>query len=204
MTEKPRPYWYHHAFGAIIALLGILTAAAAFQANRAAGNVAQHYATAQIDLARAQRLRSRADQLVSTDVQLIADIRLHEALGTDLDTLEVLFEQLSEEGQRAYQRSGRLDDAYQAAYYAESNLLEDNAGGAFTAAQAWEARGNRFELIVLILAVGLGFIGWGSLLPDDNPNRDTFAIVAVFILLGGAILFLIAILRPAPPIVLPL
>lgn len=89
-----------------------------------------------------------------------------------------------------------FDDQYYEAMYAAPEATFAEADTLFKLAEDFNTRGDAFQLVVLIGALGLTFAAWGSLLPEDRPLRLIFAILSLGILIYGIITWLGI---PAPP-----
>lgn len=91
-----------------------------------------------------------------------------------------------------------FDEAYYTAMYAGPNQTFDEADKLFKLAEDFNTRGDQFQLVVLITAVGLAFAAWASLLDEKKKIRLVFGALSI-------ITFVIAIYVylqiPAAPVV---
>ena len=83
-----------------------------------------------------------------------------------------------------------FSDAYYEAMYASANEYWTTSDAAFEAAGQWDNRGDGLQLVVLIMALGLAFAAWASLLKDESNMRLMFAVLAIIMLVWGVIRYL--------------
>jgi hypothetical protein len=54
----------------------------------------------------------------------------------------------------------------------------------------WNERGDELQLVMLIMAVGLAFAAWASLLGPESRMRLLFSFLALLTLVVGIIMFI--------------
>lgn len=173
--------WLEPLLGAMVAIFGLLTAYAAYDAGIYGGNSSEHYFVGLSDLSDANYFYSQGNQDFVEDSNLLTQMEVQAILIDDEARLaaveEALYSNLSISAQDAIDpESGDFDqEAYFAALYGPAETLTDNSDRAFAAASAWDQLGDQYELLVLLLALGLGFAAWAGLMRPEGWTRYIFA-----------------------------
>jgi hypothetical protein len=182
--------WVEPALGAMVAIFGILTAYAAWQAGVLGGDSAEQYFIGLSDLSEANSYYASGDQEYVQDNSLFIQLEIQDQLLEDADYTaieDVLTPYFSEAANLAMEKGDWDEDIYAAEIYHDANILFENSAEAFIAAQELDALGDSYELLVLLLALGLGFAAWASLMRADGWTRYIFGGM-------GAILLVISII----------
>jgi hypothetical protein len=200
-----RASWVEPLLGALVAVFGIMTAWAAFTAGMYGGNSAEAYFIALRDLTSANDAYGLADRTVATDNSVISDYFINSEFGVSEETLDVLFRSLSDEADAAWTRYEEdpdaedfLDDQYYEEMYGYADELSENSNVAFKIAKQWDDLGDQYEFLGLLLALGLGFAAWASLLSTENIVRYLFAVLAIGILIWSAVVTFQLVSTPTP------
>ncbi len=82
------------------------------------------------------------------------------------------------------------DDQYYEAVYTDANAYFDDSDANFEKAGEWNERGDRLQLVLMIMALGLAFAAWASLLKEESNMRLLFSAFAIITLVAGAITYL--------------
>lgn len=82
------------------------------------------------------------------------------------------------------------DNQYYDEAYAEANAYFDESDTNFEIAGQWNERGDGLQLVLSIMALGLAFAAWASLLKEESNMRVLFAFFAVLALIMGVIAYL--------------
>ena len=82
------------------------------------------------------------------------------------------------------------DDQYYEAVYADANAYFDDSDANFEIAGQWNDRGDRLQLVLMIMALGLAFAAWASLLKAEGNMRVLFALFAIMTLAIGVVAYL--------------
>ena len=94
----------------------------------------------------------------------------------------------------AIERNGEdeypMDETYADAVYAEANAFWEESDTAFELGSKWDERGDNLQLIALILALGIAFSAWGSLVKEESNMRLLFSALAIVMLIVGTYFFL--------------
>lgn len=80
-------------------------------------------------------------------------------------------------------------DAYYDSMYADALALWDESDINFDLASQWDERGDQLQLVMLIMALGLAFVAWSSLLGAESNMRILFAVFGTIALLAGIIVY---------------
>lgn len=170
---------------AIVTIYGVLMALVIFAASQAQGLYYDNVFIAQAQLGDASELALEAHIGVLHDLNVLEQIRILERSGSDPELTEFLHGHLSAEAQASLERSGDIDDAYADKVYAAHNVERELAMMSFDLAAAWSERSGIYETITTVLAVGLAFAAWASLLEKEYNIRRMFAIVSALVLAGS-------------------
>jgi len=82
------------------------------------------------------------------------------------------------------------DDQYYEAVYTDANAYFNDSDANFEKAGEWNERGDRLQLVLMIMALGLAFAAWASLLKEESNMRVLFSAFAIITLVAGAITYL--------------
>ena len=175
--------------GTLITLLSIFTAVASYQGamadseqnkNELMGMKFQNDGNAEY---------LTANQQVSQDYTYFDNWYLNQE--TNPDIAEYYQNDFSESLQAAIARDENAvwDEQYYGEMYATSTDLFDQSEAAFNKATEWDERGDKLQLVMLIMALGLAFAAWASLAKEESNMRLIFAIFAIITLTAGVIQF---------------
>ncbi|KAA3646215.1 MAG: hypothetical protein DWQ07_08305 [Chloroflexi bacterium] len=178
--------WFTPVLSTMIVLYGITTAYTAFQQSQVDNMEGDAQIVGLLELARSNDAYSVADRKAVTDFDAITQILVFRATGADQEASNILEDTLSDEALASLFRSNDLDEDYYDLLYAEADALYDNAFIAFGAAGSLGNIRTGYDIALLILAVGLGFAGWSSLLGDDSKVGFVFGTASI-------VLFVIAV-----------
>ena len=82
------------------------------------------------------------------------------------------------------------DDQYYDEMYADANAYFDDSDANFEKAGEWNNRGDRLQVVLMIVALGLAFAAWASLLKEESNMRILFALFAIITLTMGIIYYI--------------
>ncbi len=83
-----------------------------------------------------------------------------------------------------------FDDQYYEQMYLDPQKMFDDSDVLFDKASEWDERGDQLQLVMLIMALGLAFAAWASLLKEESNMRLLFAILSVITAVMGIITYL--------------
>jgi hypothetical protein len=84
-------------------------------------------------------------------------------------------------------------DEYYDSMYADATALWDESDINFDTASQWDERGDQLQLVMLIMALGLAFVAWASLLGAESNMRVLFAIFGSLSLIAGIVIFIVLV-----------
>jgi hypothetical protein len=82
------------------------------------------------------------------------------------------------------------DDQYYTEMAVTSTELFDQSEAYFKLGSDWNERGDLLGLVVMIMALGVAFAAWASLLKEDSNLRLVFSFFAIAMLIYGLITYL--------------
>ncbi len=176
--------------GTLIALLSIFTTYASLQGSMADGKQNEYEILGMKSLndGNAEYLRSNQD--ITQDYNYFDNWYLNQDERPDV--AEYYQGSFSQALLDAMDRDpdGVWDDQYYDAVYADANAYFDDSDANFEIAGQWNDRGDQLQLVLMIMALGLAFAAWASLLKDESNMRVLFALFAVVTLAMGVIAYL--------------
>lgn len=89
-------------------------------------------------------------------------------------------------------------DEYYDSMYADAIALWDESDVNFELASAYDERGDQLQLVMLIVALGLAFTAWASLMGAESNMRVLFALFGVISLIAGIAVYFLMV--PAVPV----
>ncbi len=205
MTEEEKPQgWFKIALGVLVTIYGITAALVSFNASELDSKAREMTFVGIMELTKGNDAYSVADNQTGDDFNAVTQIILLEETGGSQTAIDIWYDTLSQEAFDAVERFGDLDDQYYDDLYAYPDELYDNANLAYETAQEFAEVGGQYEQIVLMLAMGLAFVGWASILDEVKLLRSAFGIIAVLVLVFSLYQWLTLSGLNLPPEVLPL
>lgn len=83
-----------------------------------------------------------------------------------------------------------FSEAYYDAMYAEAYEYWDESDAQFEIGGQWDERGDQLQLVMLLMALGLTFAAWSSLLKDESNLRPVFGFLSVAMFVIGLVTYL--------------
>ena len=174
--------------GSLIAILSVLTALAGYQGSMADSEQTTSNVQGQQMLTDANAEYLTANQLIVYDYTLY-DGYFTAQPGTEQE--EYYLSSFSEALQADMAAGVDLfSDSYYENMYADANAMFEEADALFAKAQEWNKRGDSLQLVMLIMALGLAFAAWASLLKEESRMRILFAFFSIVMLVYGLITYL--------------
>ncbi|NDJ34076.1 MAG: hypothetical protein GYB64_05375 [Chloroflexi bacterium] len=186
-VQRRRGTWLSVVLATLVALYGITTAGAAFLANAADGQANDAYFNGVAFLNDANSIDLASLILELEDFRILDEIAIQETLTGDQELIDYIEAGLSSPAVDAIERSGFLDDGYYNELYGAADDFFESAEAEFQAAEALNNTADSFQLVVLVLAVGLSFVAWASLGEKVTVTRVLFVIMAVIIYILGTL-----------------
>ena len=172
--------------GSLIAVLSVLTAISGFQGNMADSEQNKNEVFAQKMLTDANAEYLTANQMI------VYDYSMYDGWYTadTADKEEYYLANFSAELQADIDQGEAFSEAYYEAMYAFPNSMFDDADAYFDVAEQYDNHGDSLQLVMLIMALGLTFAAWASLLKEESNMRVLFAIFSIAMLIYGLVTYL--------------
>ncbi len=173
--------------GLLIALLSVLTAIASYQGALADG--------AQNDF-EIQGMKSLNDGNVfylEANQNWLQDDNNYDNWYVNQDTnpeIAAYYEGNFSDALVAALEQDQYPDLYEEELYADANALFDESDASFQTANDWNSRGDRLQLVLTIMAIGLAFAAWASLNKEESNLRAFFSLLSIVTLVIGLIVYL--------------
>jgi len=171
--------------GTLIAVLSVFTAVASLQGSVADGkqNEFEILGMTSLNDGNAEYLRTNQD--ITQDYNYFDNWYLN--VDEKPDAAEYYQFNFSQALQDAVERDPETvwDDQYYDEMYADANAYFDESDANFEKAGEWNNRGDRLQFVLMIMALGLAFAAWASLLKEESNMRIVFAFFAVITLIWG-------------------
>ncbi len=173
--------------GILVALLGLFTALAAYQGALADSGEGD----ANVE---GQKLLSMSNtSYLETTQNVVYDYMMYDGyyFAKDEDAESYYKGSFSEELQANMDRgTDPFDDAYYDAMYGGAADEFDQAMAKFDDAQKAGDKADRYQLVVVVLAVGLALAAWASLSDAENKLRPIFSLISALTTIYGLYLFI--------------
>jgi hypothetical protein len=174
--------------GSLIAILSVLTGVASYQGSIADSKQNEN------EVKGMQTLNDGNAEYLSANQFVVYDYTMYDGWYTadTADKEEYYQASYSQELQNAIAANpdDPFSDAYYDAMYASANEFWAESDAAFEAAGQWDNRGDGLQLVVLVMALGLAFAAWASLLKEESNMRLLFAALSIIMLVWGVISYL--------------
>ncbi|GAB1469981.1 hypothetical protein MASR2M66_08580 [Chloroflexota bacterium] len=174
--------------GTMIAILSTFTAFASFQGSMSDSeqNKFEILGMQQLNDGNAEYLRANQD--ITQDYNYFDNWYLNVDERPEIG--EYYKENFSEALTAAFERDQSIwDDQYYDEMYADATSLWDESDINFQTASEWDGRGDQLQLVMLIMALGLAFVAWASLLGAESNMRLFFSIFGTLALFAGVIVY---------------
>ncbi len=176
--------------GTLIAVLSVFTAVASWQGSVADGKQNEFELSGVTSLNDGNAEYLRANQDITQDYNYFDNWYLN--VDEKPDAAEYYQFNFSQALQDAVERNPDAvwDDQYYAEMYTDANAYFDESDANFAKAGEWNDRGDGLQLVLMIMALGLAFAAWASLLKEESNMRVLFALFALLTLAIGIIQYL--------------
>ena len=176
--------------GTLIALLTVLTAVSSYQGALADGQQNDFEILGMKNLNDGNAEYLRVNQDITQDYNYFDNWYLN--VDERPDVAEYYQSNFSQALLDAMKRNPDAvwDDQYYEAVYTDANAYFDESDANFEKAGEWNERGDRLQLVLMIMALGLAFAAWASLLKEESNLRLLFSAFAIITLVAGVITYL--------------
>ncbi|MBI5825069.1 MAG: hypothetical protein HZB18_13655 [Chloroflexi bacterium] len=177
--------------GTLIALLSVLTALASYQGALAGGKQNDYEIEGMKSLNDGNAEYLTSNQEITQDYSYYDTWYINQE--TNPDIADYFQAEFSDELLDAIERSGSenpFDEEYYNAKYQIPSEYFDESDINFETAGDWNERGDQLQLVLTIMAIGLAFAAWASLMKEESNLRVFFSLFAIITLLIGLITYL--------------
>jgi len=173
--------------GTLVAILSVFTAFAAYQGSMQDSKESDNNVEGQQVLSLSNTEFLRANQDIIQDYTMYDGWWIND--GVNEVNADYYRENFSEYLTASMEREeGPFDDQYYDEMYADADGSFDEAMALFDEAQAAGDKADRYQLILMIFAVGLSMGAWASLLASENGIRKFFSLFSVILFIFGLVL----------------
>jgi len=177
--------------GTMIALLSVFTAVASYQGSMADSDQNKNEIAGMKALNDGNAEYLRANQLWTQDYNNYDNWYLNYEKNPDV---AAYYEgNFTEHLTAAIERNGGdeypMDEEYATAIYADAVAYWDESDASFDLASKWDERGDNLQLVMLIMALGLAFAAWASLLKEESNMRLMFSLFGLVTLAAGLLVY---------------
>lgn len=177
--------------GLLIAILSVITALVSYQGALADGAQNDFEIKGMKNLNDGNAEYLTANQEITQDYSYYDNWYINQESNPDI--AEYFQIQFSDELLASIENSGNenpFSDAYYNAKYEIPNQYFEDSDVNFETANNWNDRGDRLQLIMAILAIGLAFAAWASLNKEDSNLRGFFSLLSIIALVIGSVVYL--------------
>ena len=169
--------------GTLIAILSVFTAVTSYQ-----GSIADSKQN-ESEVKAMQSLNDGNAEYLTANQFIVYDYTMYDGWYTadTADKEEYYQASYSEELQNALAADPEnpFSEVYYEAMYSSANEFWTVSDEAFEKAGQWDNRGDGLQLVMLLMALGLAFAAWASLLKEESNMRSLFAVLAVVTMVVG-------------------
>ncbi len=179
--------------GTMIALLSVSTAVASYQGAMSDSEQNKNEILGMQNLNDGNAEYLRANQDITQDYNYFDNWYINADERPDIAEYYQL--NFSEQLQAAIERDPNTvwDDQYYTDMHADAIALWDESDANFALATQWDERGDQLQLVMLIMALGLAFAAWASLLGAESNMRLLFSFLGTISFAAGLIIYLVLV-----------
>lgn len=178
--------------GTMIAVLSVLTAFASYQGamSDSEQNKYEILGMQQLNDGNAEYLRANQD--ITQDYNYFDNWYLN--VDERPEIASYYQENFSDALAAAFDRDQNVwDDQYYDEMYADATALWDESDTNFDLASQWDDRGDQLQMVMLVMALGLAFVAWSSLLGAESNMRMVFSIFGLIALIAGLLVYFLMV-----------
>ena len=176
--------------GSLVAILSVFTAFASYQGSVADGKQNDFEILGMTSLNDGNAEYLRANQDITQDYNYFDNWYLN--LEERPDIAEYYQSSFSQPLLDAMERDPDTvwDEQYYDDTYADANAYFDESDANFTKAGEWNDRGDQLQLVLMVMALGLAFAAWASLVKEESRMRLLFSAFAIVTLIVGVLIYM--------------
>lgn len=174
--------------GSLIAILSVFTAVSGYQSSMADSDQTKYNVQGQ------QKLTDANAEYLSANQMIVYDYSMFDGWYTaeNEDKAAYYESNYSEELQNAITANADdpFGDVYYDAMYTNANAMFDESDALFNKAEEFNERGDMLQLVMLVMALGLTFAAWASLLKEESNIRVIFSFFSILMFIYGIVIYL--------------
>ena len=167
--------------GTLIAILGVFTALASFQGSMADSEQNKY------EILGMQQLNDGNAEYLSANQFIVYDFNMYDGWYVTDDEDKAAYYESSYSDELVASIEANPDDPFNEEYYdamyAIAHEYWDESDANFELAGQYDDRGDKLQLVMLLMALALAFAAWAALQKEESNMRTLFAFasVAVFV-----------------------
>jgi hypothetical protein len=174
--------------GTLIAVLSVFTALASYQGSMADSEQNKY------EILGMQQLNDGNASYLEANQFIVYDFTMFDGRYTTDDEAKAAYYEESYSEQLTASIEANPDDPFNEEYYnamyADAYSLWDESDTNFELAGQWDERGDKLQLVMLFMALGLAFAAWASLLKEESNLRPLFALASIIVFVLGLLQYL--------------
>lgn len=179
--------------GTMIALLSVFTAVSSYQGAMADSEQNKYEILGMQNLNDGNAEYLRANQDITQDYNYFDNWYLN--VDERPEIADYYQGSFSEQLAAAVERDPETvwDEQYYDDMYAEAIAYWDESDANFKLGGQWDERGDQLQLVMLIMALGLAFSAWASLLHAESNMRLFFSFFGLLTLIAGVLIYVLQV-----------
>lgn len=186
-----RLFGHEIVLGSLVAILSVLTALVSYQGSMADSKQNEH------EILGMKQLNDGNAEYLEANQFIVYDYSMYDGWYTATDEEKAAYyeENYSEELQEdvAANPGDPFSDEYYEGMYASSEDYWVDSDTNFELAADYDQRGDRLQLVVLMMALGLAFAAWAALIRDESNLRRVFGLFSIVMLAVGLVSYGLAL-----------
>lgn len=183
-----RLFGHEIVLGSLIAILSVMTALSSFQGSMADSKQNEH------EILGMQQLNDGNAEYLSANQFIVYDYTMFDGWYTTEDEEKAAYYEDSYSDELVASVEANPEDPFTDEYYDAMYALAyeywDESDTNFDLAGQWDERGDKLQLVMLLMALGLAFAAWASLLKEESNLRSLFAIASIIAFMLGILQYL--------------
>jgi hypothetical protein len=186
-----RLFGHEILLGSLVAVLSVLTALVSYQGSMSDSKQNQHELLGMTQLNDGNAENLEANQFI------VYDYTMYDGWYTTTDEEKSAYyvENYSEELQEdlGANPGDPFSDSYYEAMYATSEEYWTDSDTNFDLAAQYDERGDRLQLVMLLMALGLAFAAWAALMRAEGNLRRLFGLFSTIMLAVGLVSYVLTL-----------
>lgn len=174
--------------GTLIAILGVFTALASYQGSMADSEQNKY------EILGMQQLNDGNAEYLSANQFIVYDFNMYDGWYTTDDEEKAAYYESSYSEQLAASIEANPDDPFSEDYYnamyASADAYWEDSDANFELAGQYDDRGDKLQLVMLMMALALAFAAWAALQKEESNMRSLFAVASVAVFVFGLLKYL--------------